>query len=87
MTQHDLPTLHEFISICKRRHRCKLESLPITGPRGEAQGRCLLRTTGAPRGAVMPAIHGDEVLTYDVLESLCHRLDIPPERFVGKREP
>jgi len=75
------PTLHEFISACKRRHRCKVESIMLMGPRGESDCRCLIRTTGSLRGAAMPAIHGDEHLTQDVLESLCNRLEVSVDRF------
>lgn len=75
------PTLHEFISTCKRRHRCKVHSILLLGPRGESDCRCLIRTTGLLRGAAMPGIHGDEPLTRDVLESLCNRLEVSVDRF------
>jgi hypothetical protein len=81
MTSTDRPTLHEFISTCKRRHRCKVQSLALMGPRGEVDGRLLTRTTGSLRGAVLPAIGGDDHLCLDVLESLCNRLEVPTERF------
>lgn len=81
MERTKTPTLHEFISTCKRRHRCKVHSILLMGPRGESDCRCLIRTTGLLRGAAMPAIQGDEPLTRDVLESLCNRLEVAIERF------
>lgn len=74
-------TLGEFVRIVTTKYDGVLKESTITGPKGTASVRRLIRHVSSLHIADLPGISDNTMLSWTVIRSLCNRLDIPVAEF------